>query len=96
MEPKPGSSEASKDPGVLTTHHSYTDQDFEGESLHVHRSVLTLVQVIGSMPCTSASTFPAATDAVDTTTADIEATDLLLPHGSEKKAKTTMTDPVRM
>lgn len=31
MEPKPGSSEASKDPGVLTTHHSYTDQDFDGE-----------------------------------------------------------------
>lgn len=33
MEPKPGTDEASKDPGALTTHHSYTDQDFEGENL---------------------------------------------------------------
>lgn len=40
MEPKPGSDEAPKDPGVLGTHHSYNDQDFDGESMIIESNRL--------------------------------------------------------
>ena len=90
MEPKPGSSEASRDPGAMTSHHSYTDQDFDGQSsAGPVASLLTPTQAIASMPCTWASTWLAATGDVDTITAGI-GTMLLLPK-TRKTVKTTRT-----
>lgn len=69
MEPKPPADEASKDPGVLTTHHSFTNDDIEGKGVRTQNFFFDFLishQDTANMPCMPASTFPVITDAVDT------------------------------